>query len=171
MKGVSIACFFTAIFCKIWTHDLLLQPEINKRYRHHLPAPKLPLPGHAESYNPPPEYLFTEEEVRMAIIYLPDNVHGLSFCARTLRTRNLNFTLFYYHPTLWNCMLYPLCMYVNTYAKGTFTYPHKPGDCHVQSPGWQLMLRVAWCQSGDMQGEKRVWSYMVPNVRSETGCH
>lgn len=25
-------------------------------------APKLPLPGHASSYNPPPEYLFTEAE-------------------------------------------------------------------------------------------------------------
>eukprot|EP00397_Hematodinium_sp_SG-2012_P024090 GEMP01025076.1.p1 GENE.GEMP01025076.1~~GEMP01025076.1.p1 ORF type:complete len:663 (+),score=107.40 GEMP01025076.1:30-1991(+) len=27
-----------------------------------LPAPKMTPPGHAESYNPPPEYLFTEEE-------------------------------------------------------------------------------------------------------------
>lgn len=26
-----------------------------------LPAPKLALPGHAESYNPPEEFLFTEE--------------------------------------------------------------------------------------------------------------
>eukprot|EP00607_Mallomonas_marina_P010421 CAMPEP_0182423966 /NCGR_PEP_ID=MMETSP1167-20130531/10067_1 /TAXON_ID=2988 /ORGANISM="Mallomonas Sp, Strain CCMP3275" /LENGTH=258 /DNA_ID=CAMNT_0024603381 /DNA_START=160 /DNA_END=933 /DNA_ORIENTATION=+ len=29
----------------------------------HLPAPKMPLPGHAESYNPPDEYLMTEEEI------------------------------------------------------------------------------------------------------------
>lgn len=29
----------------------------------HWPAPKLKLPGHEESYNPPPEYLPTEEEV------------------------------------------------------------------------------------------------------------
>ncbi|EZG56794.1 BOP1NT (NUC169) domain protein [Gregarina niphandrodes] len=29
-----------------------------------LPAPKLPPPGHAESYNPSPEYLFDEEEKR-----------------------------------------------------------------------------------------------------------
>ncbi|TPX50523.1 hypothetical protein SeLEV6574_g00839 [Synchytrium endobioticum] len=28
----------------------------------HIPAPKLKLPGHAESYNPPPEYLFTAGE-------------------------------------------------------------------------------------------------------------
>nr|XP_046273143.1 ribosome biogenesis protein bop1 [Scatophagus argus] len=32
------------------------------KHRMHLPAPKIPLPGHHESYNPPPEYLFTEEE-------------------------------------------------------------------------------------------------------------
>ncbi|XP_061520605.1 ribosome biogenesis protein bop1 [Phycodurus eques] len=32
------------------------------KHRMHLPAPKIPLPGHQESYNPPPEYLFTEEE-------------------------------------------------------------------------------------------------------------
>lgn len=29
----------------------------------HWPAPKLKLPGHEESYNPPPEYLPTEEEI------------------------------------------------------------------------------------------------------------
>lgn len=28
----------------------------------HIPAPKITLPGHAESYNPPPEYLFSKEE-------------------------------------------------------------------------------------------------------------
>jgi len=34
----------------------------NRRLRYHIPAPKLKLPGHEESYNPPPEYLLTEEE-------------------------------------------------------------------------------------------------------------
>lgn len=34
----------------------------SKRNQYHLPAPKMPLPGHAESYNPPAEYLLTEEE-------------------------------------------------------------------------------------------------------------
>jgi ribosome biogenesis protein ERB1 len=34
----------------------------SKRHQFHLPAPKMPLPGHAESYNPPPEYLLTPDE-------------------------------------------------------------------------------------------------------------
>lgn len=29
----------------------------------HIPAPKMVLPGHAESYNPPAEYLFSKEEL------------------------------------------------------------------------------------------------------------
>lgn len=37
--------------------------SILAKHRMHLPAPKIPLPGHHESYNPPPEYLFTDEEV------------------------------------------------------------------------------------------------------------
>ncbi|XP_036001305.1 ribosome biogenesis protein bop1 [Fundulus heteroclitus] len=32
------------------------------KHKMHLPAPKIPLPGHEESYNPPPEYMFTDEE-------------------------------------------------------------------------------------------------------------
>lgn len=35
---------------------------MSKRNQYHLPAPKMPLPGHAESYNPSPEYLLTEGE-------------------------------------------------------------------------------------------------------------
>ena len=35
------------------------------RHGMHIPAPKVKLPGHAESYNPPPEYLPTEDEVRV----------------------------------------------------------------------------------------------------------
>ncbi|KAL4235262.1 Ribosome biogenesis protein 1 [Mactra antiquata] len=44
----------------IWKDDE--ETEFSKRYRQHIPAPKLSLPGHEESYNPPPEYLFTKEE-------------------------------------------------------------------------------------------------------------
>jgi ribosome biogenesis protein ERB1 len=44
-------------FYMIWNdneEDILNDSNRNK---FHLPAPKMPLPGHAESYNPPPEYL------------------------------------------------------------------------------------------------------------------
>lgn len=48
-------------------YDLWAQEDPNTilgRHKMHVPAPKLALPGHAESYNPPPEYLLSEEEVR-----------------------------------------------------------------------------------------------------------
>ncbi|XP_005098986.1 ribosome biogenesis protein bop1 [Aplysia californica] len=44
----------------MWKEDN--EPEITKRYRMHIPAPKEPLPGHMESFNPPEEYLLDEEE-------------------------------------------------------------------------------------------------------------
>ncbi|KAL1767410.1 ribosome biogenesis protein BOP1 [Sigmodon hispidus] len=46
-------------------YDLWAQEDPNAvlgRHKMHVPAPKLALPGHAESYNPPPEYLPTEKE-------------------------------------------------------------------------------------------------------------
>ncbi|CAM9761463.1 unnamed protein product, partial [Choristocarpus tenellus] len=45
---------------QIWRDD----DDLPDKYRGpmHIPAPKMPLPGHAESYRPPPEYLMTEEE-------------------------------------------------------------------------------------------------------------
>lgn len=47
-------------------YDLWAQEDPNAvlgRHKMHVPAPKLALPGHSESYNPPPEYLPSEEEV------------------------------------------------------------------------------------------------------------
>lgn len=38
--------------------------QVDTKHRMHIPAPKMKLPGHEESYNPPPEYLPTQEEVR-----------------------------------------------------------------------------------------------------------
>lgn len=38
--------------------------EPSKRNRRYIPAPKLKPPGHEESYNPPPEYLFNDEELK-----------------------------------------------------------------------------------------------------------
>ncbi|XP_014486173.1 PREDICTED: ribosome biogenesis protein BOP1 homolog [Dinoponera quadriceps] len=40
------------------------QAEEMRRIHKHIPAPKRHLPGHAESYNPPPEYLFDNRELR-----------------------------------------------------------------------------------------------------------
>ena len=44
----------------LWSTDD--QAEDMRRINDLIPAPKMKLPGHAESYNPPPEYLFTEKE-------------------------------------------------------------------------------------------------------------
>ncbi|XP_028819182.1 ribosome biogenesis protein bop1 isoform X1 [Denticeps clupeoides] len=46
-------------------YDLWAQEDPNAilgRHKMHVPAPKMRLPGHEESYNPPPEYLLSEEE-------------------------------------------------------------------------------------------------------------
>ncbi|TRY70438.1 hypothetical protein TCAL_06529 [Tigriopus californicus] len=50
----------TKRYYMLWQSDD--QPEDVKRITDLIPAPKMKLPGHAESYNPPPEYLFTERE-------------------------------------------------------------------------------------------------------------
>ena len=47
-------------FYMLWKTDD--QPEEMKRIKDIIPAPKMRLPGHAESYNPPPEYLMTDKE-------------------------------------------------------------------------------------------------------------
>lgn len=49
-----------------FSSDLWLKDgDINdRRHRAHIPAPKMQLPGHAESYNPPPEYLLTADDVK-----------------------------------------------------------------------------------------------------------
>uniref|UniRef100_A0A7I4XT66 Ribosome biogenesis protein BOP1 homolog n=1 Tax=Haemonchus contortus TaxID=6289 RepID=A0A7I4XT66_HAECO len=43
------------------------------RMRMHMPAPKMPLPVHAESYNPPEEYLFDEGEKLKLEETIPDD--------------------------------------------------------------------------------------------------
>ncbi|RZF44656.1 hypothetical protein LSTR_LSTR000608 [Laodelphax striatellus] len=49
-------------FYMLWQSDDIA--EEMRRIHRHIPAPKRPLPGHAESYNPPEEYLFTEKELQ-----------------------------------------------------------------------------------------------------------
>ncbi|XP_033112289.1 ribosome biogenesis protein bop1-A-like [Anneissia japonica] len=46
-------------FYDIWENETV---EVNKRTKAHIAAPQEKLPSHNESYNPPPEYLPTEEE-------------------------------------------------------------------------------------------------------------
>ena len=52
-------------FYDIWSNES--QVELTKRHHSHIAAPKEKLPGHEESYRPPPEYLPTEEEVSGSI--------------------------------------------------------------------------------------------------------
>lgn len=49
-------------FYMLWQTDD--QAEEMRRIHKHIPAPKRHLPGHAESYNPPPEYLFDAKELK-----------------------------------------------------------------------------------------------------------
>ncbi|XP_015512036.1 ribosome biogenesis protein BOP1 homolog [Neodiprion lecontei] len=49
-------------FYMLWQSDD--QAEEMRRIHKHIPAPKRHLPGHAESYNPPPEYLFDKKEMK-----------------------------------------------------------------------------------------------------------
>uniref|UniRef100_A0A0N5AXR2 WD_REPEATS_REGION domain-containing protein n=1 Tax=Syphacia muris TaxID=451379 RepID=A0A0N5AXR2_9BILA len=44
--------------------EVELSKSERARLRMHFAAPKVDLPGHAESYNPPAEYLFTDEELK-----------------------------------------------------------------------------------------------------------
>lgn len=49
-------------FYMLWQKDD--EAEHMRRIHKHIPAPKRFLPGHAESYNPPPEYLFDNRELK-----------------------------------------------------------------------------------------------------------
>lgn len=62
-------------------YDLWAKEDPNAilgRHKMHIPAPKMRLPGHEESYNPPPEYLLTEEEVFFiaCLFYIQTFLHG-----------------------------------------------------------------------------------------------
>uniref|UniRef100_A0A8R1XZF8 Ribosome biogenesis protein BOP1 homolog n=1 Tax=Onchocerca volvulus TaxID=6282 RepID=A0A8R1XZF8_ONCVO len=50
----------------LWADDPFKEKTKSElsRIRMHFPAPKVALPGHAESYNPPAEYLFDDEELK-----------------------------------------------------------------------------------------------------------
>lgn len=48
-------------FYMLWKSE---EPNYIRRIHNHIPAPKRALPGHAESYNPPPEYILDKLEMR-----------------------------------------------------------------------------------------------------------
>ena len=48
----------------VWSSDPVGQGDVKPPGTQHIPAPKLKLPEHDESYNPPAEYLPTEEEIK-----------------------------------------------------------------------------------------------------------
>lgn len=84
-----------------FTYDLWLKEgDINdRRHRAYIPAPKMLLPGHAESYNPPPEYLLTADDVKKwesqseeerEQFFLPQrfsNLRSVPFYKNTVRER------------------------------------------------------------------------------------
>ncbi|MCP9260866.1 Ribosome biogenesis protein BOP1 [Dirofilaria immitis] len=53
---------------RFMTYGLMILSKKNEnelaRIRMHFPAPKVPLPGHVESYNPPAEYLCDDDEIK-----------------------------------------------------------------------------------------------------------
>ena len=46
----------------LWQTDDQVEDPSLRRIHDNIPAPKMFLPGHEESYNPPPEYLFSDKE-------------------------------------------------------------------------------------------------------------
>ncbi|XP_052750374.1 ribosome biogenesis protein BOP1 homolog [Galleria mellonella] len=51
-------------FYNLWGSTTNEDEEKLRGIHKHIPAPKRPLPTHAESYNPPPEYLLDEKEMK-----------------------------------------------------------------------------------------------------------
>ena len=54
----------------------------------HIPAPRLKLPGHSESYNPPPEYLPTEEEVSQTVTQSKNSIWLVTYVHDVHRLRS-----------------------------------------------------------------------------------
>ena len=77
-----------------------------------------------------------------------------------------------YPGTTRSCLIAPrgwYSEYVNPYIP-TQT-PEENWSDHMQSPSWQPSLCVAWCLVWWFASLKKLWSYMTPNVLTETRCH
>ncbi|KAG6459636.1 ribosome biogenesis protein BOP1 homolog isoform X2 [Manduca sexta] len=51
-------------FYNLWGSATSEEERAQRGIHKHIPAPKRPLPSHAESYNPPPEYLLDDKEMK-----------------------------------------------------------------------------------------------------------
>ncbi|RHY34752.1 hypothetical protein DYB32_000695 [Aphanomyces invadans] len=124
------------------------QEAVARKGPAHVQAPKMILPGHAESYNPPEEYLFTEEEKRAWLEMDPSD-------------RELNFI-----PQKFNS-LRDVCGYSNfvrerfercldLYVVSSTIYHHtvrlwevETGRClHTWNVG-AVVIKVEWCPNKD----------------------
>ena len=65
---MSIAINDVPCFCAMITEEVLPASPL-RQAPVPLPAPKMALPGHAESYNPPSEYLFTEDRWPTVVMF------------------------------------------------------------------------------------------------------
>ncbi|XP_028919139.1 ribosome biogenesis protein BOP1 [Ornithorhynchus anatinus] len=146
------------------------------RHKMHVPAPKLALPGHAESYNPPPEYLLSEEE-RLAWEQQEPAERKLSFVPQRFQClRAVPAYARFIHERFERCLDLYLCprqrkMRVNVDPEDLIPKLPKPRDlqpfpttqalvyrghgdlvrCLSVSPGGQ------WLASGSDDGSVRLW--------------
>ncbi|OQV24480.1 Ribosome biogenesis protein BOP1 [Hypsibius exemplaris] len=78
-------------FYALWEKEKTEDPQSKSaraRERNATKAPKMKLPGHAESYNPPPEYLLTDEEKKKRLEQDPED-RTLDFVPRSYPSMRL----------------------------------------------------------------------------------
>uniref|UniRef100_W5KWA8 Ribosome biogenesis protein BOP1 n=1 Tax=Astyanax mexicanus TaxID=7994 RepID=W5KWA8_ASTMX len=153
-------------------YDLWAKEDPNSilgRHKMHVPAPKIRLPGHEESYNPPPEYLLTEEE-RLAWEQQDPEERKLSLLPQKFPSLRAvpAFTRFI-HERFERCLDLYLCprqrkMRVNVNPEDLIPKLPKPKDLHPCTAGHSSLVRsisVApggqWLVSGSDDGTVRFW--------------
>ncbi|CAL8299532.1 unnamed protein product [Lota lota] len=146
------------------------------RHKMHVPAPKLRLPGHEESYNPPPEYLLSEEE-RLAWEQQDPEDRKLSFLPRKFSClRSVPSYSRFIHERFERCLDLYLCprqrkMRVNVNPEDLIPKLPKPKDLQPFPTTQSLVYRGhtalirsisvsptgQWLLSGHDDGTVRFW--------------
>ncbi|XP_065520988.1 ribosome biogenesis protein BOP1 isoform X1 [Lathamus discolor] len=158
----------------LWAHE---DPNsILGRHKMHVPAPKMKLPGHEESYNPPPEYLLSEEE-RLAWQQQEPAERRLSFVPRQHRSlRAVPAFPRFIHERFERCLDLYLCprqrkMRVNVDPEDLIPKLPKPRDLQPFPTTQALVYRGhtslvrclsispsgQWLVSGSDDGSARFW--------------